>query len=351
MIIKRRAMGCLLIPLCYLLLSACGGGGDTAAPTTTPTTTPSTSTALTGKLIPETRQNGFSQTILQDPVNKAVLDDSLSEMSALINRLAIRFPVDIPVFFSGCGQVNAFYASAGVGTVHAGLRQKNPSLDAETVFGVDQKAPAIVYCHEMSEKSFNHFRFKVFTEDTDADRLFSKITHEIFSLSVFFHELGHAILGENINQIVDTTAMQNELSFPNKDTCLQTEPKCETLLEDFADWISGYAFSLTLNDLAATNPDSAKALLGGFVISTVSWGDILGTGGDADHGFTDGRMANILCYVYGGVAGLRDLDKDSAIANYITTLSPGITSADSCQGIFTANKAATIKHLGFALPN
>ena len=129
MIIKRRAMGYLLIPFCYLLLTACsGGGGDSAAPTTAPTTPTTTPTALTGKLIPEIRQNGFSQTILQDPVNKVVLDDSLSEMSALINRLAIRFPVNIPVFFSGCGNVNAFYAPAGVKTVHAGLKQSIPSL-------------------------------------------------------------------------------------------------------------------------------------------------------------------------------------------------------------------------------
>lgn len=32
MIIKRRAMGCLLIPLCYLLLSACGSGSGSPVP-------------------------------------------------------------------------------------------------------------------------------------------------------------------------------------------------------------------------------------------------------------------------------------------------------------------------------
>ena len=357
MIIKRRAMGYLLIPLCYLLLSACGGGsgGDTAAPTTTPTTTPTTPTALTGKLIPEIRQNGLSLLTVQDAVYKAALDETIEIMRTVIVDMTARFPANIPVFFSGCGQANAFYASAGVGSLHAGLQQVNkPNIvDVAAVFGPDRAAPAMVFCHEMSEASLQHFKLKVFPEDTDNDRDLAKFAAAVFDISILFHEVGHALLGEHQSRIVDFSAMQNELIFLIKNTCKQTEPNCNTFNEDFADWISAYAFSLALNDQAAKDPNVAKLLLGGFLVGVGSWEDILGAGGDAAHGFTTGRQANIMCYVYGGVKTLRDLDNSDNGGDLALAMAQlGILSpVDACQGSFAANKAATIKHLGFAFPD
>ena len=93
--------------------------------------------------------------------------------------------------------------------------------------------------------------------------------------------------------------------------------------------------------------------LGGFLVGVGSWEDILGTGGDAAHGFTSGRQANIMCYVYGGVAMLRDLDNsDNGGQLALSIAQLGILSpVDTCKSSFTANKAATDKHLGFAFPD
>jgi len=360
--LKRRInhLSKLAILIFAVSLSACGGGGGGAASTSPPTATstpapvtpPASPVALTGRLVGETRQNGFSTFAGQNPDYKATLDQLIAQMVTVTNGLSkVLFPVNIPVYFSGCGTVNAFYG--GSGTVHAGLAQQVPSVDAAAAFGPDTPFPAIVYCHELTENSLLHYLLKEFPGGTPEDALKAIISSMVFNLTVLFHEIGHAILDQHRSRIVDFAAMQQELTFPIKDSCITKLPSCNTFNEDFGDWISGYAFALALNAQATSDPTAFQTLLGGFLISIGSWDTLLGAGGDAAHGYTSGRQANILCYVYGAVAEFRDLDTNTQNGQLANSMAlAGIASpATSCQTTYAANKAAMTKHLSFALPN
>lgn len=325
-----RATRLSLIPLLILMLFSWGCGGSGA----------SGGSGESGRLMAESRPNGI-QAAQGSPFRDA-LELVMSESASIVNNLSeVRFPSNLPVFFSGCGSSGAFFIPRGLGTVHAGLLSVNPGVDANSAFGPDRSAPALLFCNELSERALDDFNQQPFSSVQEV-----VFASAVFTLQVLFHEVGHALEAEYANRF-DLTAMRSDFDFPIADQC--SAPNCDTASEDFADWISSLTFSLAIEKTFASNQSEGESVVQGFIVALDAWPRILGSGGNPAHGFTAGRQANILCYVYGGTPQLRaaDLQAGSPLTTFMTQ--QGIASpATSCQATFQRNGTATASNLGFA---
>lgn len=349
-----------------IALVACGGGGGTATPaeTTTPvvsgfTVTPGV-TPSTGKLIPEVRQSGHEDLYLSDPTHKQRTDAIITATKDAVTDLqsAFKWPSDVPVVFSGCGQVNAFFGTLsgtnfGVHDVLAQFGVADPSLE----FGTNiTGSNVLIMCHELTEKATQVFfndsevqttinglvqEIEEATPTADQIATFQNLSAFMFELQVLLHEIGHGLDTVFLKDSANNAIKTENFSIPLINTC--SEPACDTLSEDFADWISAAIIIDVLKDEILTDTDNASNLAGAWLVALEAWPSVFAAGGDAAHGFTKSRQANMLCYAYGAIPELRGADVsvlDSGLKQFM--IDQGIPDPEAqCQTIFDKNNSSS----------
>ena len=282
--------------------------------------------------------------------SRTVLDAFLDGFAEVVEAElagAIAWPEDVPALLTGCDAPNAFFAAFPERTsLHAALGVPDP----EGTFGPDVVTrAAIVHCNELAEAALATFLLdpryvgavaQVF-EDPARGVLFTAL---VFTLQVFAHELGHGL--DRLLLDDPTGAVKRErFAFPLNGSC--AAPDCDTVAEDFADWISAYLFAESLEeDSVGLGPAEALELAGGYTVAWVAWAEILGAGGGPLHGFTQARQANMLCYVHGGSAALRRADAESLDGALAGLLARWVGDPAECERIHAANAAATEELLG-----
>lgn len=328
----------LMLFLFVFVLSACGGS--------------SSGGSSSGKLVADFRANGLSSEYEANEGYKALVDAFLEGMKEIVVEIdtAIKWGVDIPVVFSGCGTENAFFSSASEPvSMHAGLGLADP----ETVFGPDVVSQyAVVYCHELTERALQTFMQDSYTatigslfgtdlESTVEGYVYSAL---VFELQVLFHELGHGLDKVLIKDSVDNTTKLQNFAIPIANQCNQVG--CDTISEDFADWIAAYLLTEAMKEEFAENANDALKFAAGFIVASSAWPDIMGAGGDVAHGYTEARQANILCYTYGGLPELREADANSLNYQLANVLAAYGLDSVTCENTYQANATATTTLLG-----
>jgi len=250
------------------------------------------------------------------------------------------------VVFSGCGTLNAFYS---FGDAYALIASNNPAA----VFGPNVTVPAIVMCHELTEKTV-----ATFFNDLDlADKvrsLFNTTTPEedlvagvasalVFELQVLFHELGHAVDFLLLKDPNDSIKLAN-FTIPSPNTC--TTPLCDTVANDFADWISAAVLVQVIQEKIKTDIDAAENFAKAWLIALDAWQTIVGTGGGVAHGLTQARQVNMLCYAYGAIPELRQADVDVLGNQLQTAISGQGVDPAGCETIYKRNDTSTTTLLG-----
>ena len=346
----------ITITCSVLLLSACGGGGggDTAAPTTTPT-------AVSGKFLPEVRVNGHTP-LYNKPHIKTVTDRFLADIAGALkeNESVIKWPSNLPVVFSGCGTENAFF-SPGL-DLHADFAKEGVA-DPVATFGPNITGPAIVMCHDLTEKAIDTF-FENLTIANTIIQLFGidpatasaeeaavaiLMPALMFEMTVLLHEVGHAMDDLLIkDSISDSVKLQN-FEIPLQNQC--GKPGCNTIDEDFADWVSASVFVKTLKDAITADPTQAEVIAKSWLVALGAWDIIIGPGGDVAHGFTKARQVNMLCYGYGGIPELRTADANSLNNALATTISSQGLDPSRCETIYNINDTSTKNLLGSFMNN
>lgn len=314
-------------------LAACGGGGSAPAGVTTPTTptTPSgvgnsdPSAALPvklepgiGKLIPEVRTNGYSARYTTDADYKTLVDAvtaGSAEVLGLVGDL-IKWPENIPAVFSGCGAKNAFFG--GNFDMHAFLTKEGVA-DPTLTFGNNNIGAMLVMCHEITEANVAYFlkpetiaaietNFNADTEDKRAEALTLSLL--IFEWQVMFHEVGHGLDQMLLKDDANNTT-KKQFKIPLLNTCNSPTTPCDTIGEDFADWISSSIIISIIEDAIEDEPAMADQYLGALFTALDAWEGVLGEGGGAVHSKLESRQINMACYAYGGIPALKTADANS----------------------------------------
>lgn len=332
----------LLTPVVLTLaLSACGGGGGggTAAPQSD------------GVLVPDVRSLSLSTEYSTDTSYKELVDGFLQFMDDTIveNKNVVKWESDIPVIFSGCGAINAFFG-AGV-DIHAQLQSLQP--DPVSTFGPNATGNVIVMCHELTEAVLKYyFRnpagrqsiVNIFGPSTEEEILQAAlVTALIFEFQVLFHEIGHGLDALLIKDTLNNDTKRQNFVIPIPDAC--GKQGCDTVKEDFADWIGSQRLIEALKMDFADDPTLVSYFSKAWVSSLIAW-DILGPGGnDLIHGTTLARQVNMLCYTYGALPEFRAADtaNGSPLANLVA--SQGLDPA-GCEATYQANTTATTTLLG-----
>jgi hypothetical protein len=321
-------------------LIACGGGGGGTPATAVPV-------PVSGKLVPEVRTNGFSAEYDSNANFKLATDSVIIGLNTFVEGIKsdLKWPSDVPVVFAGCGQTNAFF-SPGL-DFHAALLNDNSTIDPAVVFGGNVTIPAIVMCHELTEKILKTFFLDAATDatiinvfnpttSTELDRAKLVISY-FFGIQVFLHELGHATDTLLLKDLNNTIKMA-QFTIPLPNTCVQLG--CDTAGNDFADWISSVTFIAALQDIFKADPIEGANLVKAWVVALNAWPTILGGGGGISHGLTQARQVNMLCYAWGAMPEIRTLD--AAAGNPLQT---AITSQNldpnNCEATYNTNNAAT----------
>ena len=106
--IPKRLNNIVAIGALSIGLVACGGDGG-SAPAASAVVQPVT---VVGKLVPDVRSRSFSSTYGTDEDYKNLVDAFLVAMNELVVEIdsVVKWQSDIPVIFSGCGQLNAFFS-------------------------------------------------------------------------------------------------------------------------------------------------------------------------------------------------------------------------------------------------
>ena len=333
---------------------------------------PNACAKVNGKLTSQIRPTGYSSSYSTNADYRLVVDTVVSGIHDIvvdINRY-IGWAEDIPLRFAGCGFVNAFFSTNPVPTsIWANLRSQNPvGTDLANVYGADDVSKSIVVmCHELTERAISVFfdygrdlqlldnylhYFATGNPASETQELYlgAVFSSAIFGFQILAHEIGHGADFLLLNDlVVPYKKAPPSFAYPFANQCASVN--CNTLREDFADWFSAFGLAEAIKgDLSSATPTEAKSYVGALMIATFAWEKVLGAGGGVVHGFTDGRMANVLCYVYGSSTELRAADAGTGgrMRQYLTA-APLNLSEQTCIDAFAKNAAATRRLIGASI--
>ena len=345
LIVKR----CTILSALILGLAACGGGGGTPATTTATTATTGKYDPGIGKLIPEVRPNGYSARYTTDPQYKALIDAVTAGSAEVLGEVGglIKWPFDIPAIFSGCGELNAFFATTDMHAYLKGEGVTNPAL----TFGNNHDGAVLVMCHELTEANVAYFldplrkerivEYYKFTEATYNEAITTSLL--MWEWQVMFHELGH---GLDVMLLVDgDDSIKKQFRIPVANTCNSPTDPCDTIGEDFADWISSSIMISIIEAGIEEDPKETGKYLAGLITALEAWEGIFGAGGGAVHSKTVSRQVNMACYAFGGIEAIRTADGDSEnrLGTFLAT--KGLDPND-CEANYTFNDNLTETLLG-----
>jgi hypothetical protein len=343
------AKRCTILSALILGLAACGGGGGTPAAATTATTAGKYDPGI-GKLIPEVRPNGYSARYTTDPQYKALIDAVTAGSAEVLGEVGglIKWPFDIPAIFSGCGELNAFFGSNV--DMHAYLKGEGVT-DPALTFGNNHDGAVLVMCHELTEANVAYFlkpevmeRLEFHYSNTEAT-ITEAVTLSLlmWEWQVMFHELGHGL--DQMLLIDGDDSIKKQFRIPVANTCNSPTTPCDTIGEDFADWISSSIMISIIEAVIEEDPKETGKYLAGLITALEAWEGIFGAGGGAVHSKTVSRQVNMACYAFGGIEAIRTADGDSGnrLGNFLTTKGLDL---NNCETSYTFNDNLTETLLG-----
>lgn len=367
--LKVVAKALILSSLTAGLIACGGGGGSTPAAAVTTTAPPAgtgnanPSAALTtqftpadGKLIPQVRPNGYTAKYTTNADYRKFVDVITAQSAIALGNVGglVKWPFDIPAIFSGCGYLNALFGSQF--DMHAHIRTKS-AIDPTVTFGANNVGDALIMCHELTEANVTYFLdpasiAKIHTNFSSTfadpgmptvDELAAALSLSVllFEWQVMFHELGHG-LDQMLLKDGDN-AIKKQFMIPKLNTCNSPTIPCDTIGEDFADWISSLIMvELIKIELAAT-PAQSVGYFAALFTALDAWEGVLGAGGGAVHSKTDSRQANMACYAYGGIPELRTAEANSGgvLTNYLAARNVNIITCEASYA-FNVNLTETL---------
>jgi len=307
-----------------------------------------------GVFVTEIRGSGFSAEYHADENGefRPYVDTLITGIEELLaeNKDFIDWPSDLPVVFTGCATENAFFAGATPSIIDA-LQESTqlPRNQIATAFGDDIAGPIIVLCNELSEDIVK----KVLTEDVlqdiantfepeDDNELIEYIdlTASTLTLQIMLHEIGHAADSLLLDDESGTVKQRN-FTFPGQTSCQQEV--CPTTSEDFADWFSALVLIQDMKEEFEAQEESAEENANAWYLAAKHWQTVFPDApGDSGgvHALTNTRVANFLCYAYGGLSQFREADVDNELSGIISQAGIDVSS---CESVFEANSAAMDK--------
>jgi hypothetical protein len=155
-------------------------------------------------------------------------------------------------------------------------------------------------------------------------------------------------LGHGLDQMLlidGDDSIKKQFRIPVANTCNSPTTPCDTIGEDFADWISSSIMISIIEAVIEEDPKETGKYLAGLITALEAWEGIFGAGGGAVHSKTVSRQVNMACYAFGGIEAIRTADGDSGnrLGNFLTTKGLDL---NNCETSYTFNDNLTETLLG-----